>query len=112
MEVVVDPRTNKLATFDSPSKRLFQTLFSWFHTWSFLGARENVLRITVVFILSILTLLTGLTGIVTLFTLKSKRQDGTKRKLPLRRKLHRILAAISALFFLMFSISAIYHIAA
>mgnify|MGYP001943082213 CR=1 FL=1 len=112
MEVVVDPRTGKLATFDSPSKRLFQKLFSWFHTWSFLGSRESVLRITVVFILSVLTFITGLTGIVTLFTLKSKRKDGTKRKLPLRRKLHRALGAVSAIFFLMFSISAIYHIVA
>lgn len=112
LEVVVDPRTGKLATYDSPSKRLFQKLFSWFHTWSFLGARDSLLRIIVVLILSVLTLLTGVTGIVSLFALKTKRKDGSQRKLPLRRKIHRTLGATCALFFLMFSISGIYHVAA
>ncbi|MEO1857203.1 MAG: PepSY domain-containing protein [Rubritalea sp.] len=112
LEVVVDPRTGKLATFDSPSKRLFKKLFSWFHTWSFLGARDSALRITVVLVFSLLALLTGLTGIISLFTLKTKRKDGTKRKLPLRRKIHRHLGALSSVFFLMFSVSGIYHVAA
>ncbi|MGJ8671763.1 PepSY-associated TM helix domain-containing protein [Rubritalea sp.] len=112
MEVVVDLRTGKLATFDSPSKRLFAKLFSWGHTWSFLGARDSTLRITVVLVMSLLSLCMAITGIVNLVTLRVKRKDGKVRKLRASRKFHRILGAGSALFYLMFSISGIYHVAA
>lgn len=112
MEVVVDPRTGKLATFDTPSKRVFQKLFSWLHTWSFLGPRDSALRITLVLTVSILTLFVGFTGILSLILFKTKRADGKKRKLTPARRAHRLLGAISSLFFLMFSLSGIYHVAA
>ncbi|MFC5049834.1 PepSY-associated TM helix domain-containing protein [Rubritalea spongiae] len=112
MEVVVDLRTGKLATFDSPFKRLFAKLFSWGHTWSFLGNRDSMLRISVVLIMSLLSLTMAITGIVNLVTFRVKRKGGKKRTLKPSRKFHRILGAGSALFFLMFSISGIYHVAA
>lgn len=111
MQVAVDLQSGKLATFDSPSKRLFSTLFAWFHTWSFLGARDSLLRITVVLLISLLTLTVAVTGISNLILFKTKQKNGTRRKLPLGRKMHRSLGTFASLFYLMFSISGIYHVA-
>jgi len=111
MEVVVDTRTGKLATFDSPSKRVFSTLFSWFHTWSFLGDRDSLLRIITVLIVATLTLFVGLTGLVNLLLFRVKRKSKPARKLSRNRKFHRSLGAFTSLFFLMFTTSAIYHVA-
>lgn len=111
MQAVVDLTTGQLASFDNPSKRIFTTLFSYCHTWSFLGARDSTLRICVVLTLSLLTLTVALTGIGNLIFFRSKNKKGEKRKLPLRRKLHRSLGAFTSMFFLMFATSGIYHIA-
>ncbi|SHI42077.1 PepSY-associated TM region [Rubritalea squalenifaciens DSM 18772] len=111
MQVVVDLKTGKLGTFDSPSKRVFSSLFSWLHTWSFLGSRDSMLRITIVLLVSLLTLAVGLTGIVNLILFKTKQKNGTQRKLTLGRKMHRSLGAFASLFFLMFSLSGIFHVA-
>lgn len=111
MQVVVDLQSGKLATFDSPSKRLFSTLFAWFHTWSFLGTRDSMLRISVVLLVSLLTLVVSITGIANLILFKTKQKNGTRRKLPLSRKVHRSLGTFTSLFFLMFSLSGIYHLA-
>jgi len=111
-EVVIDIRTGKLATFDSPSKRIFSKLFSWCHTWSFLGSRDSLLRIIIVLITATLTLFVGLTGIANLILFRIKRKGKPPRKISTTRKIHRYLGIFSSLFFLMFTTSAIYHVAA
>lgn len=111
MEVVVDVRTGKLATFDSPSKRVFSKLFAWCHTWSFLGGRDSLLRVVVVLVLSMLTLLVGLTGVANLIYFRVKRKGKAVRKLTGARKYHRLLGAFCSIFFLMFSASGVYHVA-
>lgn len=105
LEVVVDPRTGRLATFDSPSKRVFGLLFSWFHTWSFLGDAQSPLRITVVLVVSLLVLLVAVSGIASLFLMKRK----TERKKV--RRWHRLSGGVSAIFFLMFGFSGVAHVA-
>ncbi len=106
LEVVVDPRTGRLATFDTPSKRLFSKLFSWFHTWSFLGKPSSPLRITAVLVVSSLTLAIALSGVVSLFFIKRKK--GTQKT----RRWHRLTGAISAVFFFLFGLSGVAHVAA
>ncbi len=108
LEVVVDPRTGRLATFDTPSKRLFTRLFSWFHTWSFLGSNYSPLRITVVLLVSSLTLLLAITGLASLFFIKRKKTNSPRS---VTRKWHRISGTISATFFFLFGISGIAHVA-
>ena len=123
LEVVVDPRTGRLATYDSPSKRLFAKLFAWFHTWSFLGAADSVLRITVVLVVSGLAMLVSFSGLLSLILLKARRPknqsgsvEGSKvttkvtRKMKPSRRLHRVLGGISAVFFFSFGLSGVFHV--
>jgi len=110
LEVVVDPRTGRLASFDTPSKRLFSRLFSWFHTWSFLGKPDSYLRITLVLLVSILSLLTAVSGLVSLIKLKRKKKSGDQRTMTKVRSLHRYAGGFSAIFFFMFGLSGIFHV--
>lgn len=105
MQVVIDPRTGNLATFDNRSKRLMMRLFSWFHTWSFLGGPFSLLRISVVALLSILSLTVAVTGIVNLFT-NCRRGPSPSKAL----KAHRAIGGMVAVIYLMFSLSAIAHV--
>ena len=106
LEVVVDPRTGRLATFDTPSKRLFSRLFSWCHTWSFLGSPDSKFRITVIVLMSVLTLLISLSGVVSLFYIKRKKETLKSRRW------HRLSGAFSAVFFFLFGLSGLAHVAA
>jgi len=110
LEVIVDPRTGRLASFDTPSKRLFSRLFSWFHTWSFLGKPDNPLRITLILITSALTLLVAFSGVISLFFIK--RQNNAETKKSKARHWHRLVGSFSAIFFFLFGISGLAHIAA
>lgn len=110
IEVVVDPRTRRLATVDSPAGRLCGKMFNWFHRWSFLGDRFSPVRITVVSLLSLLGVLAGISGVVSLFALKSKNSQGKKRKMSRSRRWHRRLGWVTVVFYFMFSMSGFYHV--
>ncbi|MBK1791012.1 PepSY-associated TM helix domain-containing protein [Persicirhabdus sediminis] len=110
--VYVDTATSKLATHDTPAKRLYLLVFSYTHTWSFLGDESSWLRIIIVALCSVLSLFVGVSGIVTRVFFKNRTSSGQTRKLGLSRKLHRSLGIIISLFYLMFSFSAIWQIAA
>ena len=109
LEVIIDPRTGKMAAFDKPYVRVLKTCFGWFHTFSFLGRSDQTLRVLVVSVLSFLALTLGLSGLINLFLFRTKTESGTKRKMGLGRKLHRIFGAFAFLFFLMFSLSGFLH---
>jgi len=112
MEAVVDLRTGKLASYDSPSKRVFSTLFAWFHRWTFLGNRNSWFRITVVLVMSILSLIVAASGLAVLIMFRSRQKNGNKRRLSRGRRFHRAIGGVSLLFFFMFGISGAYHVAA
>lgn len=105
MEVVIDPRTGNLATYDNRSKRVMMRLFSWFHTWSFLGGPFSVLRVTVVSLASLLALSVALSGLSNLFKIR-RRGRAASRAL----QAHRLIGGTVAIFYLMFSLSAIAHV--
>ena len=106
LEVVVDPRTGRLATFDTPAKRAMSRTFRWLHTWSFLGKPESKLRITCVLIVSVLALGVALSGLVSLLTIKRSRLETS------RRSWHRILGGVTFVFYFLFGLSGLAHVAA
>lgn len=109
LQVVIDPRTGKLVRYDLPHIRMMKTLFGWFHTYSFLGADDSLLRSSIVVLLSFLSLSLGVSGIVNLITLRAKLPSGKKRKMTPYRRLHRSLGAFAFLFYILFGLSALFH---
>ena len=106
MEVVVDLRTGKLASYDNPSKRVMLRLFSWFHTWSFLGAPFSPFRIIVVGLMSVGALLVAFSGLASILFIKRPR--GQKTRLSVRW--HRFLGLATAVIYLMFGLSGLVHL--
>ena len=106
MEVVVDLRTGKLASYDTPSKRLMLRLFSWFHTWSFLGAAQSPLRIGVVALLVCGSLMVAISGMSTALQMK-KTASGKASK---SKRFHRLLGLATGVIYLMFSLSGLAHL--
>ncbi len=116
LEVVVDLRTGRLATFDDAFRRNASIAFHWLHRWGFLGERHSLLRVSAITLVSFLSLITGLFGILNLYILRKKRpaelsNRSTSRKINTRRRLHRFFGMITIPFYLMFSLSGLYHIA-
>lgn len=105
LQVVIDPRTGNLATFDDGSKRVMMRLFSWFHTWSFLGGHLSVLRVSVVSIVSILSLSVAISGLINLFKIRRKGKTASRAL-----RAHRVIGGWVAIIYLMFSLSAIAHV--
>jgi len=106
MEAVVDPRTGKLASYDNAPKRLMLRLFSWFHTWSFLGSPTSPLRIICVGLVSIASLLVAFSGVVSTFHIKRPR----KRKTTPAIRWHRTLGLTTAVIYFMFGLSGLAHL--
>ena len=104
LQVVVDPRNGKLATYDNFFRRQASVLFQWFHTWSFLGNRGSVLRVVVVSLMSFAAFLIAVSGLVSLFFMKGER------KMDKKRRLHRWLGGLATIFFFMFSLSGFFHV--
>lgn len=105
MEVVIDARTGKLATFSNRPKRVMMRLFSWFHTWSFLGGPLSILRIGVVAFVSLISLSVAISGLINLFKIR-RRGKATSKAL----RAHRTIGGLVAIIYLMFSLSAIAHV--
>ena len=106
MEVVVDLRTGKLASYDNPSKRLMLRLFSWFHTWSFLGAAQSPFRIGVVALLVCGSLMVAISGMITALQIKKPASKKTSKS----RRFHRLLGLATSVIYLMFSLSGLAHL--
>ena len=104
LQVVVDPRTGKLAAYDNGFRRVASKLFSWMHTWSFLGARDSVFRIVVVSLMSLAGLFLALSGVFSWFFMKGKR------RMKKGRRWHRMLGIGMVLFYFMFSLSGFFHV--
>ena len=109
LEVVIDPRTGRLARHDVPHIRVMKRLFAWFHTFSFLGGVDSLFRTIVVICFAGLGLLLGVTGIVNLFLFRTRLPSGGKRKIAKGRLAHRTVGAIAAVFYLLFGLSALFH---
>jgi len=100
LQVVIDPRTGKLAAYDNKFRRVSSKLFSWLHTWSFLGDRGSWLRIGVVAVMSFCGFLIALTGCVNLWTMRKKKS----------KKIHYWGGAVTTLLFFMFTLSGFFHV--
>lgn len=107
MDLYVETFGERLGTFNDSSRRAYLWFFRNLHSWSFLGDRDNPLRITVIVGFSLLTLVVALTGIHLFWFMK--RRWG--KQVPRRRKwllfAHRWLGILFSLFLLGFSASAL-----
>lgn len=112
LQIYVDPLTGKLAGFSNQLSRCYHLFFSYAHTWGFLGKESDLLRIIPVLICITLAAFVGVTGVANFFLLSVKRKSGTRRKMTWSRKLHRVLGISASVFFLMFSLSGVAHVAA
>ncbi len=118
LETLVDLRTGKLATYDNPFRRTASIAFDWLHRWSFLGDRHSLLRISSITIVSLISLATGVLGILNLILFRKNRNQTfnsshtTKRarKMTFARRAHRLIGIVSLPFYLMFSLSGLYHV--
>lgn len=110
LEVIIDPRTGKMARFDVPHIRVMKHLFGWLHTFSFLGSPDNLLRVLFTTGLSLLSIALGVTGVLNLINLKRKGTTGRIRKMSLGRRLHRLFGGVAYLFFMMFGLSGLLHV--
>lgn len=106
MEVVVDLRTGKLASYDNSSKRVMLRLFSWFHTWSFLGSPSSPLRIIIVGLISFGALLVAFSGLASILFIKRPRSQKTRLSI----RWHRFLGLSTAVIYLMFGLSGFAHL--
>ena len=105
LQVVIDPRTGKLAAYDNQFRRVSSKLFSWLHTWSFLGSRDSLFRIGVVSFLSLCGFFIALSGAISLWTMRKVKRKGKKA-----RRTHYWLGAVTSLLFFMFSLSGFFHV--
>lgn len=103
LTLFIHTETNALASINNNWKKTLQTIFQWFHTWSWLDDLP-VLRVLLAAILLIVLITATLTGGAMLFLLKnnSKRRGA--------KYFHRKLAWIALLPFLGLLISGLYHL--
>ncbi len=107
LEVVVHPRTGKLATYDDATRRTMRVAFNWFHTWGFLGPYDSLFRISVVTFVSVLSLSVAISGLLTLLMTRKKKGANA----PGNRRVHRLLGAGVAVFYFLFGVSGLAHAA-
>lgn len=106
VRIYVETTQDRFAFAMDNKRAIFDTVFQWFHTWSFLdflGKGKLWLEIFV----CILALMSTSMGLYIFFTTKSKNVKGndTVKK----RRNHRYTALVASLFTLMFAFSGAYH---
>jgi hypothetical protein len=106
IRVYVETTQDRFAFAMDNKRAIFDNLFQWLHTWSWLDALGNT---KLVFIIAICTLAfcTALLGIYIFFITKTKKANGYA--LLKARRNHRYTAIVGALFTLAWSFSGAYH---
>ncbi len=106
VDVYVDIIGERLATHNDSVRRVLLWVFRNFHTWSFLGERENPLRVSIIVLFSLFTLTVAATGVYLFIGMKGGKKGAAKKR---NRALqwHRWLGITFSLFLLGFSFSAL-----
>lgn len=103
LTLFIHTETNALAAINNNWKKNLQTIFQWFHTWSWLDGLP-ILRIILVGLLLAVLLTATLSGVVMLFSLKAHRKRG------ISTYVHRKLAWWVFVPFLGLLVSGLYHL--
>lgn len=103
LSVYIHTETNALASINNNWKTSLQTIFQWFHTWSWLD-NYPTLRVSIVLILLLSLLTISVAGITLLATVKRSQSKTSSQRY------HRKLAWFIAMPFLGLILSAGYHL--
>jgi hypothetical protein len=106
IRLYVETAQDRFAFAMDNKRKVFDTIFAWFHTWSWLSFLGKA-RFIVEALLCFLAIATTLMGLYIFFTTKSKKVAGnTTLK---ARYNHRWTSLVFSLFTLMFTVSGAFH---
>lgn len=100
----IHTETSSLAAVNNTTKNRLQSVFRAMHTWEWVPAGMDWLRVLVIALMAGSLLALGLTGIAMLVTVRRKK------RLPGARGWHRIAGYVLAVPLIMFSASGVYHL--
>lgn len=96
--------TNALAAVDNDFKAVLQTIFQWFHTWSWVPAGGEWLRVALIGLLIGTLLAITASGVGMLVMIRRRHRA------PGARGLHRVAGYVLAIPILMFAASGLWHL--
>lgn len=106
IRVYVETTTDRFAFAVDNKRALFDTLFSWFHTWTWMDALGNTKYILMALLLTF-AFASTLIGLYIFFVTKTKKSNGNA--VMAARRNHRWTSVLISLFTLMFSFSGAFH---
>jgi ubiquitin len=106
IRVYVETTQDRFAFAMDNKRAVFDRVFVWLHTWSWLDALGNV-KLLVIITVALLAFITSVLGIYIFFATKTKKPNG--HALLKARRNHRYTAIVGALFTLLWSFSGAYH---
>jgi hypothetical protein len=106
IRVYVETTQDRFAFAMDNRRAIFDNLFQWLHTWSWLDALGNT-KLVFIIAICIMAFCTALMGIYIFFITKTKKANG--HALLKARRNHRYTAIVGALFTLAWSFSGAYH---
>jgi len=106
IRVYVETTLDRFAFAMDNRRAIFDNIFQWLHTWSWLDALGNT-KLVFIIAICIMAFCTALLGIYIFFITKTKKANG--HALLRSRRNHRYTAIVGALFTLAWSFSGAYH---
>ena len=106
IRVYVETTQDRFAFAMDTRRAVFDNIFQWLHTWSWLDALGNT-KLVFIIAIALLAFCTAVLGIYIFFTTKTKKANG-HTMLKARRN-HRYTAIVGALFTLLWSFSGAWH---
>jgi hypothetical protein len=106
IRVYVETTQDRFAFAMDNKRAVYDTIFQWFHTWSWLDALGNA-KLVIIIAISLLAFCTSLLGIYIFCISKTKKPN--KHTLLKARRNHRYTAITAAVFTLAWSFSGAWH---
>ncbi|OQP66390.1 hypothetical protein A3860_12900 [Niastella vici] len=106
IRVYVETTQDRFAFAMDNKRAVFDTIFQWLHTWSWLDAWGNF-KLVLIIAIALMAFFTAVLGIYIFCITKTKKANG--HALVRARRNHRYTAIVGALFTLAWSFSGAYH---
>jgi len=106
IRVYVETTQDRFAFAMDNKRAIFDTIFQWLHTWSWLDALGNF-KLVLIIAIALMAFFTAVLGIYIFCITKTKKANG--HALVKARRNHRYTAIVGALFTLAWSFSGAYH---
>lgn len=106
IRIYVETTSDRFAFAVDNKRAIFDQLFAWFHTWSWMDAMGNA-KYVVMIVLLAATLFTSFAGLYIFFITSTKKPKGNA--VLVARRNHRWTSVIVSLFTILFSFSGLYH---